>query len=64
MSGITATTEPVSAECPECAAAITLTSPIVGEITNCTDCGVELEVSAISPLAVIPAPEEAEDWGE
>lgn len=51
-------------ECNECGAGITLNNPIVGEIVDCPDCGLELEVRGLSPLALEPAPEVAEDWGE
>jgi alpha-aminoadipate carrier protein LysW len=30
----------------------------------CPDCGVELEIVGLVPLAVAPAPREEEDWGE
>ena len=51
-------------ECPECAAVITLENPERGEIVECSDCGVELEVISVEPLELAPAPEEEEDWGE
>lgn len=54
----------VRGECTECAAAVTLTKPVLGEIVSCRDCGVELEVTAVLPLTLALAPEEAEDWGE
>ena len=51
--------------CPECGAEITSDdSTVQGEILPCPDCGVELEVTALEPLTVAPAPEEEEDWGE
>ena len=51
--------------CPECAAEITLEAGTeVGEIIVCSDCGVDLEVTALEPAAVQPAPMEQEDWGE
>jgi alpha-aminoadipate/glutamate carrier protein LysW len=54
---------PVS--CPECEASITLEgSTEVGEIIVCPDCGVDLEVTALSPASVQLAPMEQEDWGE
>jgi alpha-aminoadipate carrier protein LysW len=53
------------AECPECAAAITLQDDVVqGEIVQCADCGVELEVFTESGLELQLAPEVEEDWGE
>jgi alpha-aminoadipate carrier protein LysW len=53
------------AECPECAAEITLPADAVeGEIIPCPDCGVELEVVSLTPPTLELAPEEEEDWGE
>jgi len=51
--------------CPECAAEINLvdgTEP--GEIIVCSDCGVDLEITALEPAVVQLAPMEEEDWGE
>lgn len=54
-----------SAECIECGGAVVFGETIVvGEIAQCGDCGVELEVLAAAPLAVGLAPEIEEDWGE
>jgi len=51
--------------CPECAAEIELGDDVMeGEIVDCPDCGVELEVVSLDPLALDLAPEEEEDWGE
>ena len=51
--------------CPECAADITLADDTLqGEIIQCPDCGVELEVRSLNPLRLELAPEEEEDWGE
>ena len=50
-----------SAECPECFAEIELKNVMQNEIVQC---GVDLEVIAIEPLQLAPAPEEEEDWGE
>ena len=51
--------------CPECAADITLADDTLeGEIIQCHDCGVELEVRILNPLQLELAPEEEEDWGE
>ena len=36
----------------------------VGEIIVCSDCGVDLEVTALEPATVQLAPMEQEDWGE
>lgn len=51
-------------ECVDCGAALPLNNPVVGEILDCPDCGLELEVRNLSPITVEPAPEVAEDWGE
>lgn len=51
-------------DCIECGAALTLKNPVVGEIVDCPDCGLELEVRKLDPLSVEPAPAVAEDWGE
>jgi len=54
-----------AAACVECDAAIALANtPVEGEIVDCPECGVELEVTALAPLTLALAPEEAEDWGE
>ena len=51
--------------CPECAADLDLAADVEeGEIVVCPDCGVELEVVSLDPLAVELAPEVEEDWGE
>jgi len=50
--------------CPECDAEIELNDPMDGEIVDCPDCGVELEVVSIEQLQFDLAPEEEEDWGE
>jgi alpha-aminoadipate carrier protein LysW len=53
------------AECPECAASVTLADDVMaGEIVQCAECGQELEVVAGDPWALVKAPEEEEDWGE
>ncbi len=51
--------------CIECAGIVPLASDVVlGEIVQCPDCGVELEVVSLEPFAVELAPEVEEDWGE
>ncbi len=51
--------------CPECQADVELEDDaVIGEITPCVECGLELEVTGIDPLTVAPAPEIEEDWGE
>lgn len=51
-------------ECPECAGEVTVGDVEAGEIVDCPDCGVELEVVTANPVSLALAPEEAEDWGE
>ncbi|MCK6629947.1 MAG: lysine biosynthesis protein LysW [Anaerolineae bacterium] len=54
-----------SAECPECAAEVSLPDDVMeGEIIQCPDCGAELEVVNLDPPTLELAPEEEEDWGE
>ena len=61
----TATTIPaVTTECTECAARITASVALPGEILDCGDCGAELEVRSVSPLVLALAPQVEEDWGE
>lgn len=51
--------------CPECEATITLSPDLLdGEIIQCPDCGVELEVLSTEPLELALAPAIEEDWGE
>ena len=51
--------------CPECAAEIALAENTDGgEILDCPDCGVDLEVTSLEPAMVQLAPMEQEDWGE
>ena len=51
--------------CTECAAELNLASDVeVGEIVVCPDCGSELEVMSVDPIALELAPEVEEDWGE
>ena len=58
-------TNELIAECPECAADVSLPADAVeGEIVQCPECGVELEVINLAPLTLEMAPEEEEDWGE
>ena len=54
----------VATECADCGATIRLRNPVVGEIVDCPDCSLELEVRNLSPLTLARAPEVAEDWGE
>lgn len=52
-------------DCPECGANLALAAnPMLHEILPCGDCGVELEVITLDPIAIDLAPEVEEDWGE
>jgi len=54
-----------TSKCPECDADVPIGADAVkGEIVSCPDCGAELEVTAIGPVALALAPEAEEDWGE
>jgi len=54
-----------SGSCPECDAGVELGDDVMeGEIAQCPDCGLELEVVGVKPVKLEPAPEEEEDWGE
>jgi alpha-aminoadipate carrier protein LysW len=51
--------------CPECDARVSVPDDVErGELMQCAECGVELEVVALEPLRFIVAPPEEEDWGE
>ncbi len=53
------------AECPECGADVVEDVMYKqGEIINCEDCGVELEVLNEEPLELALAPEKEEDGEE
>ena len=54
----------VAAACVECGAAIATTVTLAGEILDCPDCGLELEVRSVTPLVLAAAPTCEEDWGE
>ena len=54
-----------STKCPVCDADVKIAEDaMLGELLTCADCGVELEVTSVSPPAVAEAPEVQEDWGE
>lgn len=54
-----------NAECPVCGTLLHFTGDLmVSELVDCTDCGSELEIENTSPLVLIEAPAEEEDWGE
>lgn len=51
--------------CMECEGDVVVqANVIVGEIIECPECGVELEVISVNPLTLELAPEVEEDWGE
>lgn len=52
------------AECPECGLTLEFEGVEEGEIVACPECTTELEIVSTNPLAVQPAPQEEEDWGE
>lgn len=56
----------VKAACPECGGDIELEDPVVREIVECSECGAELEVSALQDESaeLIVAELEGDDWGE
>ena len=50
-------------ECPECGEPVELSDDAkVGERTGCVECGVDLEVLSLSPLAIDYVLED--DWGD
>ena len=52
-------------ECPVCGANIKLNkSSTVGELLECPECGIELEITGVNPVTFAEAPKEEEDWGE
>ena len=51
--------------CIECAADVSFGDDVLmGEIAECPECGIELEVTGVDPVEVELAPEVEEDWGE
>ena len=51
--------------CPVCDAELVAdNSAEVGELIECEECGVELEIISLTPFEVEEAPQEEEDWGE
>ena len=58
-------TEATRSACPECEGTLAIAEGVLlGEILPCGDCGAELEVRSLTPLALELAPEVEEDWGE
>lgn len=59
------TSQAVASRCPECEGEVRFDRPpLAGQVARCSGCGVELEVTATSPLTLTLAPEVEEDWGE
>lgn len=51
--------------CIDCDAAVSFGKDVLeGEVAECPDCGIELEVISGDPFQVDYAPEVEEDWGE
>lgn len=51
--------------CVECEAEIQVEEgAFAGEVIECPECGVELEITSLDPITVELAPEVEEDWGE
>jgi len=62
---MTTTATNLTAQCPECAAEVTLErQPLAGEVVRCRDCSAELEVTSTAPVRLELAPTVEEDWGE
>ncbi len=54
----------IQTACIECGADLELADVVEGEIVQCQECGVELEVLKLNPVELGLAPAEEEDWGE
>lgn len=54
----------IQTACIECGADLELEDVVQGEIVQCQECGVELEVLNLEPVELGLAPAEEEDWGE
>ncbi len=53
------------ATCPVCDGDVeTESGLVVGELITCSDCGSELEITGIEPIALAEAPDAEEDWGQ
>lgn len=50
--------------CPQCEAEINMFDVEKGDIVNCPECGIELEVISDVPLELDIALEEEEEWGD
>jgi len=51
------------AQCPECLADLTLSEVMQNEITQCSGCGAELEITSLSPLTLSLAPQRRRGLG-
>ena len=56
----------INTKCPECDADIELEDPVIREVTECSECGTELEVVKVTDkeVKVQIAELQGEDWGE
>ena len=55
----------LTTECIICGFDLELETDVeVNELIECIDCGTELEIDSLSPLVLIEAPCEGEDWGQ
>jgi alpha-aminoadipate carrier protein LysW len=51
--------------CPECDGEVDIPSDAMeNELVSCAECGTELEIMNLDPIALELAPEVEEDWGE
>ena len=54
-----------TALCPECDADVNIPADAMeNELIACAECGAELEIISMNPVALELAPEIEEDWGE
>lgn len=52
-------------ECPVCDADVAISEdPVEGELLECEECGMELEILVLDPVTLGEAPDAEEDWGE
>ena len=52
-------------ECPVCGGEVEISAdPVEGELLECAECGVELEILGLDPITLGEAPDAEEDWGE
>lgn len=51
--------------CPECDGEVEIPNDAMeNELLSCAECGIELEIMSLNPLALELAPKVEEDWGE